>query len=428
MKELPNAIEHEKKLLSAMMCNGGAKIPTIAEKLTAEDFYRVEHKAIYRAILAAHAKSTTPIAPLLVQDELPEKYHSCFLALTAAEFTDARAESYMKIIKEKSRLRELLRLGEAVMNKAQADDATSEEITADLENYLMKTSVIQPATFEQIGFKAAEVYERASALSKTSGLTGVTTGLTELDRITNGLQKSDLIFLAARPAMGKTALALNIALNAATKGNTVALFSLEMSSLQLASRLLSTMSGLNATKINTGDMDGDDFRALIDAVEKTGELPLYIDDTSGMTMPTLKRKAHQFARKHKLQLIIIDYVQLMTGKGENRVQDMSDISRKLKALAKELNVPILALSQLSRNVEMRADKRPQLSDLRESGSLEQDADIVMFIYRDDYYDRENEDKTAELIIAKHRNGATGSIKLSFFRETMRFKDLTRTEY
>ena len=244
-----------------------------------------------------------------------------------------------------------------------------------------------------------------------------------------------MILLAARPSMGKTALALNIAANAAREKKVVALFSLEMSKTQLGNRLLSTWSGVNSQYLNTGSFSDDDMRALLRALDDLSSLKLFIDDTAGISLLELRSKARRLKHENGLDLIVIDYLQLMQGgRGrlteQNRQQEISEISRNLKALARELDVPILALSQLSRQVEMRADKKPQLSDLRESGSLEQDADIVMFLYRDEYYNRDDDENKniAELIFAKNRNGPTTSIHLQFNKEIMRFGDLTREEY
>ena len=258
-------------------------------------------------------------------------------------------------------------------------------------------------------------------------MTGITTGFLSLNKLTDGLQKSDLIILAARPSMGKTALALNIAQNAALKNAVVAIFSMEMSKAQLGVRLLSTMSGVVATKINSGKLEPRDFEKMLDALQVLGSYPVYIDDTSGLSVPKIRAKAKRLQKEQGLDLVVIDYLQLMRGRGENRVQEISEISRELKGLAKELNVPVLALSQLSRQVEMRAEKKPQLPDLRDSGSIEQDADVVMFLYRDEYYNHGATDNqnVAELIISKNRNGTTGTVRLYFKKEVMRFGDLVQ---
>ena len=258
-------------------------------------------------------------------------------------------------------------------------------------------------------------------------LRGVPTGLTDVEKVLNGLHKSDLILLAARPSMGKTALALNIAVNAAKSKKVVALFSLEMSCEQIGNRLLSSESKVNSLHLNTGNLADGDIYKLNDALDVLSRLNIFIDDTAGISISKLRVKVSLLKIKYGLDLIVVDYLQLMRGNGENRVQEISGISRGLKALAKEFNVPVLALSQLSRNVEMRNEKRPQLSDLRESGSLEQDADIVMFLYRDEYYnsdDFENEN-IAELIIAKNRNGPTASIRIRFDKEYQLFQNLER---
>ena len=258
----------------------------------------------------------------------------------------------------------------------------------------------------------------------------MTSGLLDLDKILNGFQKSDLILLAARPSMGKTALALNIAMNSAKHQKSIGIFSLEMSKVQLGTRMLSTQSGVNSQYLSSGNLSDTNMKALLKALEDLGKLKLYIDDTAGLGLLELRSKARRLKHESALDLLIIDYLQLMQGvRAENRQQEISEISRGLKALARELNIPIIALSQLSRSVEMRAEKKPQLSDLRESGSLEQDADIVMFLYRDEYYNRDDtgNENIAELIIAKNRNGPTTSIRLQFNKEIMRFGDLTRAE-
>lgn len=262
------------------------------------------------------------------------------------------------------------------------------------------------------------------AVDNSGGLTGVSTRFIDLDRLTGGLQKSDLIILAARPSMGKTALALNIAMNAALENNIVAIFSLEMRKEQIAHRLLSAYGGINSQKLSTGKFDTEDFKELLETILYLTVSRLFIDDTAGLSLTELQKRAKKLKQEQKINLIVVDYVQLMQGSRElrgNRVQEISEISRGLKALALELDIPILALSQLSRGVESRADKRPLLSDLRESGSLEQDADIVAFLYREDYYDKETENANiAELIIAKNRSGPTATINLQFDKECMRF--------
>ena len=433
MREYPQAVEIEKKLLSAMMLKGGKAVPQVAEVVTAEDFYRPEHRLIFNAILAV-ASTDTPLDVLLVEEQLRragdfDKVGTRYLlSLIDREFSTARALTYAKTIKEKAQLRRLIDIGAELLDKAGREELSPSELTAEFAGMLIDTDDNAVAGFEAAQYLLANAYDRADKISKTYGLTGVTTGFYGLDKVTNGLQQSELILLAARPAMGKTALALNIARNAATAGKVVAVFSLEMSKAQLGTRLLSSLSGVAAGKLNSGDLSDNDHRAMINALDLLGNTKLFVDDTGGLSVATLRMKAKRFKQEHGLDLIIVDYLQLMQSTVmNNRVQEISEISRGLKLFARELNIPILALSQLNRAVELRADKRPQLSDLRDSGSLEQDADIVMFLYRDEYYNRDDpENKNlAELIIAKNRNGATATVPLLFRRELTCFDNLTR---
>lgn len=441
----PSAIDHEKKLLGAMMMKKGEVIPAVAEVLTADDFYRPEHRIIFNAIVSAYEKNK-PLEPTFVIDELKStgnldrvgtKY---FFGLLNQTSTAAYANEHAKAVKEASTARQIVEFASALISKAQDSAATVDELIGDVETFLVKTNASEQSTFEPSTNMAMAVYERANKLAKSPGLTGVSTGLFNLNTLTNGLQNGELILLAARPSMGKTALALNIAQGAADAGKVVAVFSLEMSKLQIGIRLLSSNANVEARKIATGqNLTDDDRRAILDAIEAMNQHPVYVDDTSGLTVPAIRMKLRRFkkelvpdpdGKKRKergLDLVVVDYLQLMRGNGENRVQEISSISRGLKALAKEFNVPVLALSQLSRNVEMRAEKKPQLSDLRDSGTLEQDADIVMFLYRDEYYNRDEDDNKnlAELIVAKNRNGSTATIELFFRKETVQFSDFIR---
>lgn len=435
--EYPNAIEQEKALLSAMMQYSDEVIPYVTGIVTAEDLYRPDHQAIYRAIVSLYERSTMPNVLLLEEElakrgELARIDRKYLFSLLECEYTSTRAANYAEIIREKSIRRKLIDAGNEITDSASDERKNILEVLGEAEQKILSvTSRTQQTSIElikDIGFRS---FERIQYIHNHLGeLYGVPSGLHDLDKNTNGWQKSDLILLAARPSMGKTALALNMALSAARRGKIVAIFSLEMSKMQLGNRLLSLESGVNSQFLNTGDLSRDDINALADALERLAELKLYIDDTAGITLLELRSKARQLKHTPGLDLIVIDYLQLMTGgRQENRQQEISEISRNLKALARELDVPILALSQLSRSVELRAEKKPQLSDLRESGSLEQDADIVMFLYRDEYYNRdetENEN-LAEVIIAKNRNGPTTSIMLQFTKEIMRFGDLTRRE-
>ena len=435
--EYPNAIEQEKALLSAMMQYGDEVIPYVTEIVTAEDLYRPDHRAIYRAIVSLYERSIMPNV-LLVEDELAKRGELAridrkyLFSLLDWEYTSTRAANYAEIVREKSIRRRLIDAGNEIADAASDERKALLEVLGDAEKKLLPVTTSYQKTkselIKDIGFRSFEgaLYRR----QHLGEMYGVPSGLYDLDKSTNGWQKSDLILLAARPSMGKTALALNMALNAARRGKVVAIFSLEMSKMQLGNRLLSLESGVNSQFLNTGNLSREDINALADALERLAELKLYIDDTAGITLLELRSKARQLKHTPGLDLIIIDYLQLMTGgRQENRQQEISEISRNLKALARELDVPILALSQLSRSVELRAEKKPQLSDLRESGSLEQDADIVMFLYRDEYYNRDEaaNENLAEVIIAKNRNGPTTSIMLQFTKEIMRFGDLTRRE-
>ena len=432
------AIEIEKKLLSSLMIDEGEAIPRVSVMLNAEDFYRAEHRLIYAALLALYAKGT-PINPLLVVAELNRidvkrrVTRTYLFGLVELEYTTARAEYYAKIIKEHSIRRRLKEIGRELIEAADDETKSVEELLEMAERKILSVSATQNRTgFEDVRSIMLKTFERVNArVSRPNELGGVGSGLIDLDKVLNGFQKSDLILLAARPSMGKTALALNIAANSAAKNKSVGVFSLEMSKLQLGSRMLSTWSGVNSQYLNTGNVTDDDMNLLLSALEELGNLKLYIDDTAGLGLLELRSKARRLKHEFGLDLLIIDYLQLMQGmRAENRQQEISEISRGLKGLARELDVPIIALSQLSRSVEMRAEKKPQLSDLRESGSLEQDADIVMFLYRDEYYNRDEQDNEniAELIIAKNRNGPTTSVRLQFNKEVMRFGNLTRVEH
>ena len=436
MKEYPAALEVEKSLISAMMLKDGKIIPSVAAIVDAEDFYRPAHRAIFRALVAVYNAGTPPNV-LLVEEELRrtgelKRIDRTYLfSLVDIEFTTARAERYAKEIHEKATLRRLIEMSETLIENAYRQERTAAELAADFERGLMQILGAKKSAADSLSDLAIEACQRAFDRRNQQGMTGVPTGFIDLDRVTNGLKKSDLILLAARPSMGKTALALNIAVNAATSGKSVMVFSLEMSKEQLSNRALSSASRVPATKFDTGDLSADEINCLLSGLERLDKIPIYIDDTAGITVADMRAKLLQFRHEHGLDLVVIDYVQLMQGKrSENRVQEVSEISRNLKALAKQFDVPILALSQLSRAVELRADKRPQLSDLRDSGSLEQDADIVMFLYRDEYYNRDECEnrRIAELNIAKNRNGATTSIRLLFQNEIVRFDNLARDDY
>ena len=435
LEEVVADIEVEKSLISALLLKDGAAVSDVAEDLNPEDFYRPEHKIIYTALLTLNGRGT-PINILVLENELfttgeIKKVTRAYLyGLLNLEHTTGRVKEYARIIKNKALLRRLTELGRELSNAANKENVSIEEILEVAGQKIL--SVAGKATqkgFEQISTVLSESFERINRMLNNPGkMLGVPSDLLDLDKALNGFQKTDLILLAARPSMGKTALALNIGTNAARKGKVVAIFSLEMSKSQLGTRLLSSASRVNSHYLNTGNIGDDDLTKVIDALKELSELKMYIDDTAGMGLLEMRSKVRRLRHEQGLDMIIIDYLQLMQGgRAENRQQEISEISRGLKALARELDVPILALSQLSRSVELRAEKKPQLSDLRESGSLEQDADIVMFLYRDEYYNRDDtsNQNIAELIIAKNRNGPTTSIRLRFDKEIVRFDNLTR---
>ena len=420
-------IELEKKLLSGLMLDGGVAVPEAARLLKPDDFYRPEHRLIFKALLELSGQGAA-IDVLLVESalrksgDLKRVTRQYLFGLLPLEYTAARVPYYSELVKENARLRRLEEIGHELADEASRDSAKSAEVLAGVEKKLLATTADD--TREVIAAKDLFL-ETISELDKETS--GLATGFYALDKKLGGLKKSDLIILAARPSMGKTALAMNMAAKVARQ-NTVLVFSLEMSRWQLAWRFYSADSHVNATRIQNRTLTQGEVSALVNSLEQLAELKLHFDDTSSITLTEIKMKARRIKRKFGLDLIILDYLQLVEcGKryAGNRVQEVSELSRGLKGLARELDIPILALSQLSRNVEMRAEKRPQLSDLRESGSIEQDADIVLFLYREEYYNREEPSNIAELIIAKNRNGATGSVPLKFEREYVLFDNLSR---
>lgn len=433
-KVLPNVEDVEKKLLSAMMLQNGEVIPSVSEIITAADFYRPENRIIFTALQTIYDAGAVDVL-LLIQElkregKMTKNLRGYVFDLVDLEFTLQRAVGYAQEIREKSQYRQLAYLGEELSDEAQRAMTPVEELFETAERRLLAAANQSTRNMEEISPIILRTFQNMQERQK-QGLPGVTTGLYDLNKQTGGFRNSDLIILAARPSMGKTALAMNMAMAAAAKVET-AVFSLEMSKEQLTQRLFSAASGVDATRIINGTLYDEDWLKLIDAADILARRKIFIDDTAGLTLREIRARARRLKHEHGLGLIVIDYIQLMQGSKEtrgNRVQEVSEISRGLKALARELDVPILALSQLSRAVELRAEKKPQLSDLRESGSLEQDADIVMFLYREEYYDQDDDDNRgkAELIIAKNRNGATGSVYLQFEKKLLLFRNLVRTE-
>lgn len=432
-ENIPQVLEMEKFVLGAMLLNEGEIIPAVTQVLSVDDFYRPEHRIIFNAILKLYNQRIIPnilslIEELRAENQLDNIGLEYVYSLSEIAHTTAYAEFYALTIKDKSLLRKLIHAAEEIIQDSTEAIKSTENIFDDAEKKIFAvTSQKETSEFEHINPILKRSFDRIRrAIENPNGITGVRTRFDDFDKLTGGFQKSDLILLAARPSMGKTALALNMAMNAALENNVVAVFSLEMSKEQLGHRLLSSYSGVNSQKLSTGNFDPEEFAELVDTLNYLMNSKLFIDDTAGITILELRSKARKIKNELGLNLIVIDYLQLMQGSPKrsadyNRQQEISEISRGLKALARELKVPILALSQLSRSVELRADKHPLLSDLRESGSLEQDADIVMFLYREEYYARETENSTAaELVIAKNRNGPTTTINLQFNKECMRF--------
>ncbi|MDE7431311.1 MAG: replicative DNA helicase [Lachnospiraceae bacterium] len=430
-RTLPHNIEAEQSVIGSILMDSEAIIAA-GEIITAEDFYGSQYGILFQAMLDLYA-SGSPIDLLTLQNKLsqmdvPAELGSLeFLKnLLDAVAISANVKYYAKIVKEKSILRKLIKINEDIANTCYVGRESVDNILDETEKKIF--SLLQTkggGDYVPIRDVVISAMEKIEAVSKTHGtVTGLPTGFIDLDYKTSGFQNSDLILIAARPSMGKTAFELNIAEYMAFKKNvTVAIFSLEMSKEQLVNRLFSLESKVDSQKIRTGDLEDSDWERLIESANVIGNSHLIIDDTPSISIGELRSKCRKYKLEHNLGIIIIDYLQLMTagGRSESRQQEISEISRSLKALARELNVPVVALSQLSRAVESRPDHRPMLSDLRESGAIEQDADVVMFLYRDDYYNKESEKKgIAEVIIAKQRNGPIGTVELVWLPNYTKF--------
>ncbi len=406
------------------------------EVLSADDFYSRQYGIMFET-MAELDREGMAVDPVTVQQRLkeknlpPEMYDPQTLGTLIAQVpTSANILSYARIVADKSMLRRLIRVNEELAQTAYAESEDPEILMRKAEEDIFRLAQKRNSSdFMPIGEIVLKAIDKIVAASKIHGsVTGVATGFVDLDSRTAGFQPADLILLAARPSMGKTALALNIAQNVAVKGDKhVAIFSLEMSKEQLTNRLFAMESHVDSQKIRTGDLTDGEWTDLIEGAGVIGKSKLILDDTPAITVTEMRSKCLKFKLDMGLDMVMVDYLQLMSSSGRNtdsRQQEISDISRSLKALARELNVPVVALSQLSRAVESRNDKRPMLSDLRESGAIEQDADVVMFIYRDEYYHPDSADKgTAEVIIAKQRNGPVGTIRLKWLPELTKFANL-----
>jgi len=437
----PQNTDAEASLLGAILIDSDA-IVRIADSINIEDFYDERHQRIYEAIKKLYEKHS-PIDVLTLSNELKDNSFldivggAAYLTeLTNYVPTAAHVEHYAEIVSQKAIRRRLIKASQDITGMGFDESRSVQDLIEQAETQLFQVSqqhIKQDiASIEDI---LAESFERLDELHKDKGkIRGVPTGFKDLDNILAGLQRSDLIIIAARPSMGKTALTLNLAHNIATKSEQpVLIFALEMSKEQLVDRMLSMESGVDAWNIRTGNLSDADFEKIGQAMGTLSEAPIYIDDTPSITVSDLRTKARREQHQRQLGCIMVDYLQLMSGGArfggsENRVQEISEISRGLKAIARELNVPVIALSQLSRSVESRSPQIPQLADLRESGSIEQDADVVAFIYREDYYNPDTDRKNiTDILIKKHRNGPTGNIELYFDKERQRFKSLDKRQ-
>ena len=430
----PQNVEAEQAVLGAMLLSHDAVIVAM-EKLQSQDFYRDVHRIIFEAMEHLH-RENKEIDVITLPDELKRMKKlddvgglEYVLNLPNLVGSAANIEYYANIVAEKALARNLISTCTELTTEAYDGQKETEALLDDAERRILQLSDTKNrGDFASVGAVVEVTLDKITKLYENkAGLTGLPTGFRDLDRMTSGLQPSDLILVAARPSMGKTAFTLNIAQNVGVRQHkTVAFFSLEMYQEQLVQRLLCQIAHIDSQKLRTGQLNSDEeWTRLTDACDKLYESPIYIDDTPGISVAEMRSKARRLKSEHGLDLIIVDYLQLMQGRNaESRQQEISEISRSLKALARELKVPLIALSQLSRSVESRQDKRPMLSDLRESGALEQDADIVSFLYREDYYDKETENQhITEVILAKHRNGPVGSVKLYFKNEFTLFLNL-----
>ena len=432
----PHSVEAEQSVLGSILLDKDAMI-SVSETLIPEDFYKEAHKVIYECMLKLY-NSQSEIDLITLAEELRDQGYlddiggiPYITSLSTIVPTTSNIKYYVNIVKEKSIVRQLISAANDIINLSYDSSAKVEDVLENAEKKIFDISQERTTNdFKQINQVLRDTYDMIEKLyTEKNEVTGLTTGFRDLNKKINGFQKSDLLLVAARPAMGKTAFALNLVQNAALKGDaSVAVFSLEMSKEQLVQRMLSSQSNVELKKIKTGKLNANDWPRIIEAMAVLSEAKIHIDDTPGIKISELRSKCRKLKIEKGLDLVLIDYLQLMEGEGNNesRQQEIAKISRSLKILAKELNCPIVALSQLSRAPEQRADHRPMLSDLRESGSIEQDADIVMFLYRDEYYNPDTESKNiGEVIVSKNRHGETGTIELVWFGEVQKFADKIR---
>ena len=433
---LPHSVEAEQSVIGSMIMDREA-IVVASEIITGEDFYNKQYGILFETMVELNDEGR-PVDLVTLQDRLKEKDVPPEVSslefvrdLITAVPTSANIKYYAGIVSEKATLRKLIRINEEIANTCYAGKENLEVILEESEKKIFevvqKRNTGEFVPIRQVVMNAMDKIEKAA--KNKGAVTGIPTGFIDLDYRTAGMQPSDLVLIAARPSMGKTAFVLNIAEHVAFRQNkTVAIFSLEMSKEQLVNRLFSLESKVDSQHIRTGQLSDQEWEKLIESAGVIGRSNLIIDDTPGISIAELRSKCRKYKLEHNLSMIIIDYLQLMSGSGrsDSRQQEISDISRSLKAVARELSVPVLALSQLSRAVEQRPDHRPMLSDLRESGAIEQDADVVMFIYRDDYYNHDTDRKdVAEIIIAKQRNGPIGTVELAWLPNYTKFANLDK---
>ena len=440
-REYPHDIEAERSLLGSMLISGDT-CHEILSLATKDDFYLDSHRILFEAMLAVDGQGNpvdvTTLTSYLMDKKLLDKIGGVdyLLQLSESVPTTAHSQYYLKILNEKSLLRKLIKESTDIIESAYNDIDNINDYIGNVEkNFLNVTRDRNAGEFKSVKSVIQNVTDRLIMLQKADGrISGVKTGYYDLDKLTSGFQKGDLIILAARPSVGKTAFALNIAYNVSLKSDdAVAVFSLEMPAEQLIQRIICAAGSLNAESLRSGSILKEANERYYAAAEKVGKCNLYIDDTPGILVGEIAAKCRRLKRDHGLKMIVIDYLQLISGSAnsrESRQQEVSDISRQLKMIARELEVPVLALSQLSRSVEKRDNKRPVLSDLRESGAIEQDADIVAFIHREDYQDPKKEAETqgaTDIIIAKHRNGALADIRLVFQKQYSKFSNPARSD-
>lgn len=434
LKTLPYNIEAEQSVLGSMLKDRTA-IAGAVEMLKGEDFYKDSHKVIFNTILSLYQKDI-PVDMITLLEELKSTSKieesggiTYVTEVNNSVISTANVNSYINIVKDKSTLRKLIKSSTEIIEECYENQNDVESVIDSAESKIFNIAENKSSSdFEHMSTVLERGFLNIERIYNNKGqLNGVPSGFNELDSKTSGFQKGDMILIAARPSMGKTTFALNIAEYAALReGKQVAVFSLEMSKEQLAYKLLCSQANVDMLKLRTGDLDDKDWENIAKASGPLSTAKIFIDDTAGTTIMEMRSKCRKLKIEHGIDLIVIDYLQLMagTGRSESRQQEVSEISRSIKALAKEMECPIIALSQLSRAPEQRADHRPMLSDLRESGSIEQDADLVMFLYRDEYYNKETEDKNiAECIIAKQRNGPVGTVKLAWLGQYSKFGNL-----